>query len=228
MLETLQNRVVHLRRSEKVNAAYLIYQEGSRRVYVGSSGQPGLRTSNHMWLLKRNEHSNSTFQELYNENPNFYVVYYTVNTRDEAFELEQALIDYYSPSGLLINHALNALIPNKGIKRSDETRAKLRLAHLGFRHTPEAKEKIRLAGIGRTKSEAERQHLSVIKKGKPQPDHIAEMCRERNRLRSKPVSIDGAIYPSVREASRALNIPRDTVKTRLRKSDAKWSAWFFV
>lgn len=228
MLETLSNKTDHIDRKTLINSAYLLYQEGSRRVYVGSSKQPGLRTSNHLWLLSRNEHSNPTFQKLYNENPNFYKVYYTVGTRQEAYELEQALINYYEPTGLLINHALDAITPNKGIKRTPENIAKLRAAKLGVPRSEEAKRRVSEGMMGRVQSDETKLKLSIAKKGKPQPATVAELCRERNRLRSKAVSCDGVVYVSIREAARSMDMARDNVKTRVRSSMPRWSNWFYV
>lgn len=228
MLETLQNKVEHIASAARINAVYLMYQEGTRMVYIGSSGMPGLRTSRHMTLLKGNRHDNPVFQALYNENPNFYCVYYTVGSREEAYTLEQALVDYYHPTGKLINIGLDVKAPNRGRIASAETREKQRLAKLGVARSDDAKRRVSEGMIGRVQSDETRKLLSIAKKGKPQPEHIAEMCRERNRLRSKPVSINGVEYPSIREASRELGVSRDIVKTRIRTSNPKWVDWFFV
>lgn len=228
MLETLENRVDYITVTTKINGVYLIYQENSRRVYIGSSGMPGLRAGRHIVLLRGKRHYNSTFQKLYDDNPNFYMVYYTVDTREEAYKLEQALIDYYSPSGNLINHALDVKAPNRGRIASPETREKQRQAKLGVPRSEEAKRRVSEGQIGRVQSAETRRLLSVVKKGKPQPDHIAELCRERNRLRSKPISVDGTIYESVREATRQLNVARDTIKFRVKSSSPKWKDWFYA
>lgn len=228
MLDTLSNKLDYISTYTKVNGVYLIYQEDTRMVYVGSSGMPGLRTSRHLTLLRGGRHENPVFQKLFNTNPNFYFVYYTVDTREDAYKLEQSLVDYYAGTGKLINIGMDVLAPNRGKVASAETREKQRIAKLGVARSEEAKQRVSEGMIGRVQSEETRQKLSDAKKGKPQPDHIAELCRERNRLRSKPVSIDGVVYPSVREASRQLNVKRDTVKTRLRTSNPTWVNWFFV
>lgn len=228
MLDTLKNKVEHITTTTRINAVYLLYQEGTRRVYVGSSGMPGLRAGRHLVLLKGKRHYNPTFQELYDENPNFYAVYYTVATREEAYTLEQALIDYYLPTGKLINRALDALAPNRGRIASAETREKQRQAKLGIPRSEESRRRQSEAQLGRVQSEETRKRLSAAKKGKAQPDHIAAMCRERNRLRSKPVNINGVIYESIREASRQLNMARDNVKSRVKSTQSKWKDWFYV
>lgn len=228
MLETLKNKLDYITTTTKINAVYLLYQEGSRRVYVGSSGMPGLRAGRHIVLLKGHRHYNPTFQKLYNENPNFYTVYYTVDSRAAAYKLEQALIDYYSPSGNLINHALDVKAPNKGRIASTETREKQRLAKLGVPRSEEAKRRVSEGMIGRIQTAETRRLLSLVKKGKPQPEHIAELCRERNRLRSKSICVDSTVYASVRETARQLGVTRDTVKLRVKSTAPKWKDWFYA
>lgn len=228
MLETLKNKVDYITTTTRINGVYLIYHDKSRKVYVGSSGMPGLRTCRHMILLKGNRHDNPVFQKLYDEDSNFHFVYYTVDSRDAAYKLEQALVDYYFPTGNLINIGLDVRAPNRGRVASAETRAKQRAAKLGVARSEEAKRKVSEGMMGRLQSDETRLKLSIARKGKAQPEHIAEMCRERNRLRSKSVSINGVVYPSIRDASRILNIPRANVKTRLRTSNEKWKDWFFM
>lgn len=227
MFEEL-NEVSNIRSTEKINGVYLLYQEGSRRVYVGSSGQPGLRSTRHFTLLKSGTHYNPVFQKLYDENPNFYKVFYIVNTRQEAYDLEQAIVDYYQPTGLLINTGLDVKAPNRGKIATSETREKQRMAKLGVPMTEEAKRRISEGMMGRVQSEEAKLKLSIAKKGKPQPASVAELLRERNRLRSKAISCDGVVYDSIREAARQLGMPRDNVKTRVRSSMPKWSNWFYV
>jgi len=228
MLDTLKNRVDNIPSNEHVNAVYLLYQEGTRRVYVGSSGRPGLRSTRHFTLLKKGVHYNPEFQRVYNENPNFYRVFYTVGSREEAYDLEQALVDYYAPTGSLINIGLNVRLPNQGRIAAPETREKQRQAKLGVPRSDEARVKVSQGMMGRVQSEATKELLSIAKKGKPQPEHIAELCRERNRLRSKAVSIHGVKYDSVRAASRQLDVKRDNVKRRLKSTKLEWVDWFYL
>lgn len=93
---------------DKIFAAYLIVHTNTKRVYVGSTGQPGIRFKSHFRELKKGKHVNYKMQELYNEDPEFHTIVYKVANRSKAFDLEQALINYYLAKGLVLNISLNA------------------------------------------------------------------------------------------------------------------------
>lgn len=82
---------------------YLLYQEATRKVYIDSSTTPDHAVYEHLLKLSRGIHRDLNLQELYDQDPNFYHVYYTVSSEIEAYDLNQALFDYYQPTGLLIN-----------------------------------------------------------------------------------------------------------------------------
>lgn len=109
MLDTLTPLDTHPKHGEVVYVAYLIHHVESGKVYVGSSGTPQRRISRHYSNLKLNKHPNPVFQAYYDVDPKLRHVLYQVGSREEAFALEQALLDYFAADGRLINHDLDAI-----------------------------------------------------------------------------------------------------------------------
>ena len=104
----LRPYITTITNKDKIFVAYLIVHTNTKRVYVGSSGQPGIRFKSHFRELKKGKHVNYKMQELYNEDPEFHTIVYKVSNRSKAFDLEQALINYYLAKGLVLNISLNA------------------------------------------------------------------------------------------------------------------------
>ncbi|AGE55315.1 GIY-YIG catalytic domain-containing endonuclease [Paramecium bursaria Chlorella virus MA1E] len=114
--------------------------------------------------------------------------------------------------------------PNYGKKMTEEQKEKIRKSVTGFKHTEEAKDKIRKAMTGRVVSQETRNKFSAIHKGKvvsqETRDKIsaATIGRKKNTSSNpnkRKCSINGNVYPSIREASSILNIARGTLKYRL-------------
>lgn len=107
---------------DKIFVAYLIVHTNTKKVYVGSSGQPGIRMKSHFRELKKGKHVNYKLQKLYDEDPEFHTIFYKVKTRALAFDLEQALINYYFEKKRILNVSLNARFTRrKRIIREDGT-----------------------------------------------------------------------------------------------------------
>lgn len=107
---------------DKIFVAYLIVHTNTKKVYVGSSGQPGIRMKSHFRELKKGKHINYKLQKLYDEDPEFHTIFYKVKTRALAFDLEQALINYYFEKKRILNVSLSARFTRrKRIIREDGT-----------------------------------------------------------------------------------------------------------
>lgn len=230
MLDQLVAHKGVLKIHDEKPAAYLICHEATGKVYVGSAGKPGQRISRHKTLLKGNRHDNSVFQQLYNESDRLRQVVYPVVDREFAYRLEQALVDYYSEQGLLINIGLDVRAANRGRTASPETLAKMSAARLGVKLSEETRRKISEGALaaGWTRTPEQREHLSALKKGKPQPVHIQELLHARNAARARHVSIDGRVFEGIRVAARELNVDRRVIGRRLNSTDPLWATWFFT
>lgn len=205
----------------KVPAAYVLKHIKSGKVYIGSSGMPGLRISRHLTLLRGKRHDNPRLQDAFNDDDKLEWVIYTVESREEAYAHEQALLEYYRD--VAFNYGDDVKAPMRGRETSDSAKLKQRLAKLGKRLTAEHIKKVREGMKGVVRTEAQKKHLSNLKKGKPQPEHIQAMNRERNMKRAKAVIIDEVRYDGIRIAARELGVSRDVVKIRMKSP--KWPTW---
>lgn len=177
MLEKLNpNKEIPSVRTVKY-VAYLIRNRYSPKVYVGSTSNPGRRTSSHRSNLKRGVHENINLQNLYNESQHVDFVFYEVSNREKAYELEKALIDHFNKLGLLLN--------------------------------------IQLDPVNNTLT-------------KEQLEKFRARSEEYSRKQSKPVSIDGIVYESIREASRKLNLAKSSVASRIHSKKLKYANWHYV
>lgn len=122
-------------------------------------------------------------------------------------------------------HRHNISIHRKGIKHSEEAKAKIGYAS---RHrSPEAKENHRRSLIGHQVSEETRQKLSDAQKGVPKPEWLKERFKEgqrraaqnpeilekRNRGRSKPIvcTNNNHLYKTMDNASKGEGISSERV-----------------
>jgi hypothetical protein len=94
----------------------------------------------------------------------------------EAFELEIKYIKLLKQSYILCNLTEGGegsvgcnkgrIAPNKGKPMSEETKAKMSLAHIGKKASEQAKEKLRIINTGKTMSEAAKHKMSISSIGK--------------------------------------------------------------
>ncbi|BDD79410.1 hypothetical protein [Burkholderia phage FLC8] len=102
-----------------------------------------------------------------------------------------------------------------GRKVSDATREKMAEFRRNFRHSEETKARMKTVHSSRVQTEEQKQGLLKAH----------EKSIEKN---SKPVSIDGVVYPSFAKASEATGINRATIKFRINSSSEKFKGYFYV
>lgn len=209
----------------KFPAAYEITHVASGKMYVGSAMDFFGRLKTHKSSLRLNRHSNAELQAAFNIDPEieFSVTFY--DTREEAYDHEQALLDEHHSKGELFNVAVNARSTNKdnevikehlrslrlGTVASDETKAKMSAARKGGKMPPRTQEHI--------------DKLAAIRTGSKHSEEAKAAIRA-NAPAAKAVSIDGVIYPSASEASRILGISHKTIRKRIKST--KHKTWLYA
>lgn len=125
---------------------YCIENIVNGKKYVGSSINVYKRRNRHFSELKNLKHKNVKLQRSYNkhgkENFNFYVLE-LVENKNLLIEKEQFFIDKVKPEyniNLIANSSL-------GVKRSEETKEKIRQANLGLKH-PDWRNKLKSEAQG--------------------------------------------------------------------------------
>lgn len=188
----------HIKFGTVIPTVYVIRHKKSGKMYVGSSANAYLRMIHHCTTLERLCHQNKGFQEAFNDDPNLTYTCYVVDSREHAYDIEQALIDYYMPQGLLFNKAPNSRKFSAPPEVTEEWREHLsRIA--SFKRSDETKKKM---------SEARQKSTAGAPKRK--------------------VSVNGIIYPSVRGCARALKMHMSTVQRNVNNPAAQWKDWFYA
>jgi len=204
------------------NVAYVIRNSSSPMVYVGSTGYPGARVSHHRGNLKRGNHDNKKLQEIYNLYPHIDFIFYEVATREAAYELEKALIEYYNKSDLALNVDLD---PVDNVKTSEQLQEFRKVVDA---YTEKRSKKVMADGIEyKSLREAARQllisHPEIsrrIKSNKPQFSgwYYVEDGPKTNLGSSRPtnavlINVNGEEY-TLTEYSQKTGIPFGTLHTR--------------
>lgn len=156
-------------------------------------------------------------------------------TADDAGKLEKELIKRYRTTD--VNYGYNQSIGGEnspiGVKRSEETRKKLSVSHIG--HAPynkgghlgeQQKALLRQANAGKRLSEETRRKISEKNKGRKPTAFAVQRCKERC---NKPVICieSGVIYESATVAGRSTGEHRNTI-TRHCREEVRNPRWAFV
>ncbi len=138
------------------------------KFYIGSSVNILKRWQDHRHLLKRNIHRNSHLQFAWNKygaaNFSFSIIEYC--EKSNLLEREQYWIDLTNCNNDKIGYNFSkfATSTQLGLKRSDETREKLRQSHLGKKRSKEHIESIRKARTGFVYSDKAKINMSIAQK----------------------------------------------------------------
>ena len=195
---------------------YCIENKINKKKYIGSSKDVYKRKNRHFSELRNSKHKNNKLQRSYNkhgkDNFIFYVLEFVEN-ENELIIREQYYIDSVKPEyniNLIANSSL-------GVKRSEETKEKVRQANIGLKH-PEWRNKI--------KSEAQGGENHWTKKKKFSEESKKKMSESQKKLYEEgnkhpllksiiQMDLNGVILkvwdsPSI--ASKELNINADGIR----------------
>lgn len=128
-----------LKYGSNVNGAYFIRNRVSGKIYVGSTESITARLNAHRFMLRTNTHRNKALQSLFkmaNLSIFDFCVFVTDN-REEAYDIEQALLDRFHGTAVCFNVAKDARKASLGISMSEDVRTKLLSANVGRKHSPE-------------------------------------------------------------------------------------------
>lgn len=149
-------------------AAYIILNSTDGHFYVGSSFDIFRRVAAHRCMLSSNTHRCKKLQNSYN-NTNKAMIDICViflDTREEAYEIEQYILDFYKGDDKLTNSATNALLAGKDRINNDEFRRKMSLYNKNRIVSQETRNKLSVAGMGRKMSDQTKKLLIKINTGR--------------------------------------------------------------
>lgn len=91
----------------KIIGTYILTDNKTKQFYVGSSSDVKKRFKQHYSLLNNNKHHNKLLQKLWWDCDGLVESIFPTNTRDEAYLLEQDIIDRFKDTNLLLNIGLS-------------------------------------------------------------------------------------------------------------------------
>lgn len=92
--------------------AYILSNRAGTKFYIGSSHDLDSRLKEHLGELRRKVHKNSNLQQLWEEEGDLCMKRFITADREEAFQLEQDMMDYHQDNPGLLNIG-------KGVKGGD-------------------------------------------------------------------------------------------------------------
>lgn len=149
---------------------YQIINKVNGHAYIGSSINIWKRWGRHLCTLQRNKHSNCHLQNALNfygeDNFEFSVLLFCDS--ENTLVYEQLCLDSFKPE---YNMATDVCSPNKGMKHSDETKAKIgkkslgNKSMLGQKHSDEAKFKMSQSQMGHKVTDEAKLKMSKTRLG---------------------------------------------------------------
>lgn len=120
----------------KAPGAYVIVNERDDVVYAGSAGNLYQRYHEHRHTLKKGNHKNSNLQKCSEVEKLSFKGFHT-ETREDAFDVEQRLLDQHKDKPSFCNISTDARLNAKGHVILPETQEKMRLSRIGKPRSPE-------------------------------------------------------------------------------------------
>lgn len=218
-----------VRREHSFPAAYQLTHVKTGDVYVGSTQDLYVRINKHMTRLEAGEHRSKSLQEAYDLCPEFRVDFCLAVDREDAYDMEQELLDGYRCHDSLLNIAMNARSNGLGVVRSDETRLKLSAATTRQFSTEESRRVHSELTVDLWKDPEYREKQLKSSRiseqastgGKAFQDRMKNDPEFRKRIvasRSTETTYLGVTYPSLRAASQATGVPPSTIQYRISRS----------
>ena len=99
--------------------------------YIGQSQDLKKREIKHLSMLKKGTHYNLKMQNIYNKYQDFHFQETLFCSIDELNDQEQRLLDMFWGADGCMNLAKDAEAPQRGLKRSEETKSKISKAKKG-------------------------------------------------------------------------------------------------
>jgi len=210
--------------SPKTTGVYLLVHFVTGQVYVGSHGNLYHRPYQHHSLLVRGKHWNERFQEAFGIDNQILPMFIVTKDREEAYDLEQRLLDQFLPTGLLFNTAKNARLAMKDLEVSEETRARLGHAARGRQQSPEWVEK-RVASQRGVPLKADR--IEKIRQKALERGVSPNLTQAAALVNSRKVMVDGVVYDSIVQTAVNFEIGPTSVTKRIASKNPLFAGWSY-
>lgn len=196
-------------------AAYAITNIETGEIYLGSTKKVVSRLDYHRYTLNLRKHHCHSFQTSFNATNSGYFDACVIfsETRDEAYDIEQYLLDAYLNDPLLLNIAINARAPSKGIIMSQENRHKISLGNKG---KPKSKESIQKGQVTR------------LANGLPSTEKQLAALRAGHFNTQRAISVNGIAYESSKEACKLLGLSPSRICHHLKSDAVEYKDYIYI
>lgn len=185
---------------------YMIRNKSNGKIWIGQAKNTKIRWRVHKRDFKRNKnspHLQNAWNE-YGEDAFEFVVLEQCECKKEVLcEREQYWLDFYQSYDHELGYNIAKIAGScLGVKRSEETKEKIRQLHLGRKASQETKEKLR----SRIISEETREKLSIAAGGKKRPPWVKQKIKENHKgFKGKKHSLDAKQKIAAKMAQRELS-----------------------
>jgi group I intron endonuclease len=204
---------------------YCIYNVVTEKFYIGSSATVKDRLRGHKTALQGNYHHTKHLQSSWNKRGESSFVFKILRKCkiEECIPLEQYFLNAINPEYNTCEVAGSCL----GIKRSDDTKMKLRLSKLGKKRSPEVVEQMRIRATGKTCSVESKLKMSESRIGKKKSEETRlRMCKQIIQIDRKTLETIKE-FTSVQEAADYIKVNRGTIRNYLNEKVKHEYIWKF-
>ena len=175
--------------TERRAGIYTIRNEVTGGRYYGSSVNLARRSSQHRQMLRANRHPNPKMQNSWNKygEAAFRFAVLAVLEREDLKRAEGLLLDRHHGDPLCLNLAKDPISGMRGLRHTEESKEKNRIAHLGRLASNATRALLSAMRVGSTQSVEARQKRSVAQKGKTlAPEHRAKIGPATKAAMARP------------------------------------------
>lgn len=180
------------------SAAYFIQDFSTGKIYIGSSGKIYKRICTHKQAIVVKKHSNKNFTKLLQDTPSEYfdITLIFTNSREEAYEIEQYLLNLYINNSLLLNIGLDVKLAMKGRVLTEDHKNKISISNTGKKLSLETRAK--MSAFSKTNERA--------------INHFKEILETKKRK----IMVYGVEYESIHRAGILSGLSESCIRRALR------------
>lgn len=161
---------VYVQDKKNIPGVYIIFFPEKGYHYIGSSNKCSHRINQHICDIKKNRHNNKYFINVYKKyNKNMEIWFSYTNTREEALNKEQTLIDNHYNNNNCLNLSSSAFVP----KHSEEGRKRLSIKAIK-QHMRNGFNKEKIADYHRSE-QGRLMHSKIAKKQRENPEYTKNL-----------------------------------------------------
>lgn len=204
---------------------YALYVKHTEQFYFGSTRDLYQRLIAHGYTLTQGTHKNRHFRKLDLSHPEFLIEYkaFVIEDREQAFNVEQLLIDKMWGSPKLMNLHRDVRF-GVGYRHSPESIEKFReIANNRAPMDQGIKDKISGKLKGRTLDPTHATNLGEMNKARWKDPEFIAMWREKRGV--KRATADGVVYDSVSHIARSYGIGITTAFRRINSTSPQYTNW---